>query len=224
MRRFFALLLTFVLISAMSACGRDDESLEPFGYHDSKLSDSRYNIIKIGTFNYTDYDIYGIEILPLDKDNLDYAAAGGWEKVTEPSATYWSGREGGSPGMAWDLRWTTPKKFKVWWIHVFDKNLLSTSKGYDEYTDKNTEPGTAWCEGEITIDRPPEKDASNSIILHFYPDGRVEGEMYVNTGGILPEPRVDIAKRNEQPKLTGRACLKEIANPFYGRKQPIGIR
>jgi hypothetical protein len=35
--------------------------------------------------------------------------------------------------------------------------------------------------------------------------------------------KVTLSKRDEQPKLTGRACLKEIQNPFYGRKKPIDI-
>ena len=129
--------------------------------------------------------------------------------------------------MAWDWRWTTPKKFKVWWFRIVDEKAYATSNSYyDKYVSKSSHPGAAWCEGEITIDRPPEKGASNSIILHFYPDGRVESEMdaYDNLDHQRSIPRVDIAKRNEQPKLTGRACLKEIANPFYGRKEPVSIR
>ena len=224
MHRFVILMLSLVLISAMSACGHDDESLEPFGYHDSKLSDSRYNIIRIGAFNYTDYDIYAVKLLPPDKDNLDYAADSSGDRAIPPTATDWSWREGGSPGMAWDMRWETPKKFKVWWLRMVDEKAYEASQGYDDYANKDTQPGLTWCEGEITVDRPPEKGASNAIMLHFYPDGRVEGEMYVNTGGMQPKPRVDIAKRYEQPKLEGRACLKEIANPLYGRKHPIGIR
>ena len=225
MRRLFVLLLSFVLISAMPACGRDDESLNPFGHNDSKLSDPRYVIIEIGAFNYTDYDIYNVYLLPPDKDSLDYAAHGEGERATRPNAAYWSGGGGESPGMAWNLHWTTPKKFKVWWFRVVDEKAFAASNHFDKYANKNTDPGAAWCEGEITVTRPPEKDASNSIVLHFYPDGRVEGDMDTYRPWHRQSvPKVDIAKRNEQPKLTGRACLKEIANPFYGRKKPISIQ
>ncbi len=96
--------------------------------------------------------------------------------------------------------------------------MEASSANYDPYTHRETQPGMAWCEGEITVTRPPVKDKSGGIVLHFFPDGRVEGDMDFDVDG--PDPKVALSKRDAQRKLADRACLKEIPNPFYGRKKP----
>ncbi|WP_257128009.1 hypothetical protein [Burkholderia sp. MSMB1835] len=76
----------------------------------------------------------------------------------------------------------------------------------------------AWCEGEIAIARPPVTGKSGGIVLHFFPDGRVEGDMDCGVDG--PDPKAALSKRDARRKLTDRACLKEIPSPFHGRKKP----
>jgi hypothetical protein len=215
------LVASMLLLAACDPMSKiEKESLGPG--ESVKWSDTdNFDIIGVGSYNYTDYDIYGVYLLPPDKNSLDYAAYGIGASATRRDATYWSGGGGGNAGLAWDFRWTTPKKFKVWWERVVDINAYRASRGYDEYTNKNTAPGIAWCEGEITITHPPIKDNWSGIILHFFADGHVEGDM--DFGIKRPPAKVELSKRDEQPKLTGRACLKEIQNPFYGRKKPIDI-
>ncbi|WP_244126285.1 DUF3304 domain-containing protein [Burkholderia gladioli] len=212
-----------VMIMTASACSRSatdgkSESLGPRS--DSQWNDPNVDIVTAGSYNYTDYDIYGVYLLPPDKNSLDYAASADGARATPQSETAWSGGPGSRASLAWDLRWKTPKTIKIWWERVVDKRLMDASaKNYDPYTQQQTQPGMAWCEGEITITRPPIKDKNSGLLLHFFPDGRVEGDMDLFVGTI--PTKVDIAKRNDQPKLTDRPCLKEISNPFYGRKKPV---
>ncbi|MDR2853476.1 MAG: DUF3304 domain-containing protein [Burkholderiaceae bacterium] len=222
-QRIAAILLvaSMLLLAACDPMSKiEKESLGPG--ESAKWSDTdNFDIIGVGSYNYTDYDIYDVYLLPPDKNNLDYAADGIGARATRRDATRWSGGRGGNAGLAWNFRWTTPKKFKVWWWRVVDANVFHASHGYDRYTDKNTEPGTAWCEGEITVTHPPIKDKWGGLILHFFPDGHVEGDMDFSTE--QPPQKVELSKRDEQPRLMGQACLKEIPNPFYGRKKPIRI-
>ncbi|MCA8281619.1 DUF3304 domain-containing protein [Burkholderia cepacia] len=214
--------LLAVMVFSTAACSKtsgdaEKESLAPG--EANKWSDPNYDVITAGSFNYTDYDIYGVYLLPPDKNSLDDAASADGASATPRNATRWTGGGGQRPSLAWDLRWTTPRKFKVWWERVVDKRALeASSPDYDEYTHRETRPGMAWCEGEITITRSPVKGKSGGIVLHFFPDGHVEGDMNFQVDG--PDPKVAISMRDEQRKLTGRACLKEIPNPFYGRKKP----
>ncbi|MBN3851849.1 DUF3304 domain-containing protein [Paraburkholderia sp. Ac-20340] len=220
--RYTCLTVLTAMALAASACSRGSTGGEPksFGTSaDSKWDDPNIDIITAGSYNYTDYDIYGVYLLPLNAKSLDDAASANGASATPQSYTQWEGGPGGQPSLAWDFRWKTPLKMKVWWQRVVDAKLYASSKNYDAYTQRESEPGTAWCEGEITITQPPLKDKTSGILLHFFPDGRVEGDMNFV---IDRQPvKVDIARRNEQPKLSGRACLKEISNPLYGRKKPV---
>lgn len=114
------------------------------------------------------------------------------------------------------------RKFKVWWERVVDKRALeASSPDYDEYTHRETRPGMAWCEGEITITRSPVKGKSGGIVLHFFPDGHVEGDMNFQVDG--PDPKVALSMRDEQRKLTGRACLKKFPiRSMAARSRPNG--
>ncbi|MDR2853474.1 MAG: DUF3304 domain-containing protein [Burkholderiaceae bacterium] len=222
-QRIAAMLLvaSMLLLAACDPMSKiEKESLGPG--ESAKWSDTdNFDIIGVGSYNYTDYDIYGVYLLSPDKNSLDYAAHGIGARATRRDAAEWRGLPGGNAGLAWDFQWTTPKKFKVWWLRVIDMNAYRASRGYDPYTNKNSEPGTAWCEGEVTITHPPIKDKWSNIILHFFPNGHVDGDMYFSIESSIP--KVELSKRDEQQKLIGRACLKEIQNPFYGRKKPISI-
>lgn len=226
--------LSFLLaLTVISGCNRNDG--EDFGGSQiDKWDPANVPVLGVGVYNYTDYDIYDVFLLPVDKNDIQYAADTSGARATRPNATSWDGGLGGTAAFAWDMKWSTPKRIKVWWYRVVDEELYDRSgpypkdggmfDPYDKYTVKETRPGAAWCEGEIVIDRPPEKrNGSNphgSIVLHFYPDGRIEGEMpYFMDDNVLE--RVDIAKRNAQPVLKDRPCLKQINNPYFGKKRSI---
>jgi hypothetical protein len=58
------------------------------------------------------------------------------------------------------------------------------------------------------------------LIIHFFPDGRIEGDVDHGTGDVS---RVDIKKRAEQKALIGRPCLKQIDNPYFGKNKPVDM-
>jgi hypothetical protein len=192
----------------------------------SKWNDPNFNIINVASYNYTNYDIYGVYLLTPEKNSLDSAAHGYGNRATRHDEAQWEGPKSGA-GLSWDYRWQTPKRFKVWWHRVVDRDLHKRSGPYpkdggmfdpfDPYTSKQTRPGSAWCEGEITVTREPRRSLPSDLILHFYPDGRAQGDIEFE---IHPATDADIAKRDAFPRLCGRACLKEVPNPFFGRKRP----
>ena len=111
-----------------------------------------------------------------------------------------------------------PKKFKVWWFRVVDKSAYAAAGNkYDKYTTKETRPGAAWCEGEIAVQRPPAPGKVSYLVLHYFPDGHVEGD--IEYSGEV-KTRVPIASRGDLPVLNGQGCLQEVPNPFYGKKKP----
>lgn len=212
--------LLSVLAFFAAGCSKAESGSESLGTGETaKWNDPNYEIIKAGSYNYSDYDIYRVYLLPPNQGNLDDAASVDGARATPRTQNYWSGGKGSRPSLAWDFRWKTPKKFKVWWERVVDKRAMeASSPNYDEYTHRETQPGMAWCEGEITITRPPIKDKDGNVLLHFFPDGRVAGDMDFSLGRA--PTKVELSRRDDQPKLTDRACVKEIPNPFYGRKKP----
>jgi hypothetical protein len=207
-------------------------------------NDPNFEIITVGVYNYTDSDIYGLFILPLDKNDIKYAGEAAGSSGTPLGAASWSGSSNG-PVLAWDLHWKAPHKFKIWWERIVDPALYKKSTGYpkdggmydpyDPYITKQTRPGSAWCEGEVEIKEefvPFRHDATPSqtmlrdeMMLYFYPDGTVKGHLLESgrTADETPVEPVDITKRDELPTLKGRACIKEVPNPFYGKKRPISI-
>jgi hypothetical protein len=224
-------LLGLVALSAAAMLGKwyMDECDDIGTCSTSKWNNPNFKIMNAASFNYTDYDIYGVYLLPPDKNSLDFAAQANGNRATRRDETKWEGLHR-SAGLAWDYRWPTPRRFKVWWERVVDMDLYrksgpypkngGTFDPYDEYTTKETRPGLAWCEGEITVTRPPLKGLPSDLVLHFYPDGRVAGDIEYD---IHPDASADISSRDSFPKLSERACLKEIPNPFFGRKRPISI-
>jgi hypothetical protein len=204
----------------------------------NKWSDPNFEILAVGAYNYTDHDIYGAYILPLERNDIDYAAHAAGGRAEPPNSTTWD-RTPSGPGLAWDKRWSTPRKFKVWWHRVTDVDLYEKSGPYpqgggmfdpfDPYTTKGPRPGMAWCEGEIEIrekfgepfGEPYPGRKRDQMVLYFYPDGTVQGHLEFAADSEIE--LVDIAKRDRLPKLKDRACLKEIANPFFGKKRPLRI-
>jgi hypothetical protein len=205
-------------------------------------NDPNFNIITVGSYNYTDYDIGAVFLMPTDKNDIKYAGETSGPFATKQGALSWSASSGSGPALAWDLRWKAPHKFKVWWFRVVDEKLYDKSgqypkdggmyDPYDPYITKQTRPGSAWCEGEVEIKEefiPLRSDTQTMIrkdmMLYFYPDGTVKGHLleYGRTADETPVEPVDITKRDELPTLKGHACIKEVPNPFYGKKRPISI-
>jgi len=213
------LLLLLVVVALMGGCqkaGSADETLGPGDL--AKWNDPRFEIIGVGMYNYTSYDIFGLLILPPDKNSIEFAAHGFGSRATPRNAVEWV-PSGGGASLAWDIRWTAPRKFKVWWFRVVDAEAYHKSGGgYDKYTMKHTEPGAAWCEGEIEVTRAPASNKIAGLTVHIYPDGHIEGDVVASSEDL---PRVDIKRRDELPILRDRPCLKEVPNPYFGRKKPI---
>jgi hypothetical protein len=189
-------------------------------------NDPNFEIITVGAYNYTDYDIYDIYLLPLDKNDIKYAGSRSGVQATQRSEKVWNASSSG-PALAWDLRWKAPHKFKIWWLRSFDKKLEKESdNNYDMYTNPKAQPGSAWCESEVEIKetynelygQPYPERKRNELDLYFYPNGTVQGHLEY---GIDSEIKIaDITKRDELPTLKGRACIKEVPNPYYGKPRP----
>lgn len=224
------------VVLAVAGCWNNkagSDGVDP-GEH-NKWKDPNIEIIPIGSVNYTDYAIYGIYLMPPGKSNIDLAARASVGEPQPRGATNWEMRSSG-PAVAWDLRWKVPKRFKVWWERVVDKGKYLESgpfpKGggmfdpYDPYVVKPTRPGSAWCEGEVTINEqfgepygePFPNLFRRELVLYFYPDGTVQGTL--EFGGFEGIKLFDIAKRNELPVLKGQACLTEVPNPLFGKPRP----
>lgn len=202
-----ATLIAAIAVRELLQYKKDTETLGITEYIDRRKND-RYKIMSIATYNYTDHDIYGVFILPEDKSDLDYATHGWGSPAAYDEQRDWEWHAN-EDAIAWDYKWKTPKRFKIWWERMVDKELYKSSTApYDKYTSKATDPGLAWCEGFITVTRSPSRIEHAYVVLHFFPDGRVEGD-------INGEPRVEVNRRHELPKLTDKACIKQIPNPFY---------
>ena len=237
------LLLFSICLGLLTGCKSSDaERIEKEGIAPgevNKWGDPNFRIISVGAFNYTDYDIYGVFVMPAEKNDIDFAAESHGQRATRRDESRWEGGLGSSPALAWDLRWRAPKKFKVWWHRVTDLALYEKSgpfpKGggmfdpYDPYTIKGSRPGMAWCEGEIEIrekfgepfGEPYPGRKRDQLVLYFYPDGTVQGHLEFAADSDIK--LVDIAKRDQLPNLKARACLKEVDNPFFGKKRPLRI-
>jgi hypothetical protein len=204
-----------------------------------KWNDPNFSILTINSFNYTDDDIFGLYVLPTDKNDIAYAARGSVGTAIPRGANHWEGG-GSGPALAWDRRWSAPRKFKVWWKRVFDQSLYNRSGPYpqgggmfdpfDPYTTKQARPGSAWCEAEVEIKEqfgqpfgsPYPNLVRDKFVLYFYPDGTVQGHLEFSFNSDIS--LVEIAERDQLPVLKGRPCLnKEVPNPLYGKRRPISI-
>jgi hypothetical protein len=208
---------------------------------DSKWNDPNFKIIHVSAYNYTDYEIGRTYLLPPKVNDIANAAMIGGAEMTKPDAARWVLSGGNSPDLAWDLRWHPPVKLKIWWLRIVDEKLYDQYAPYpkngnmfdpfDPYTNKQTRPGSAWCEYEIeVVEKFGEKYGKvphlnmmrDELVLYFHLDGTVTGHLEFDIEADATYPyRLDIAQRNQRPKLKQGACLKEIPNPLYGKRKPI---
>jgi hypothetical protein len=223
--------MTLAAALALSGCSQNKVEREGYGPGETeKWEDPNFRIIAVGAYNYTDYDIGTVFLLPPDKKDIDYAASTSGGRATESNASKWEGGVEGRPALAWDLRWKSPKKFKIWWFRVVDKAAFVGDKSnYDIYTNPSSGAGGAWCEYEFEVEEkfgepfgpPYPQRYRDQMVLYFFPDGTVQGHLEFAVDSDIQ--LVDIAKRNELAKLKDRPCLKEVPNPFYGKKRPVSI-
>jgi hypothetical protein len=212
--------LVAVLIPMLGACGDSSTEMKGLSPETNKQwSDPNYMIIGVGAYNYTDYDIYNVYVLPKGGNDIRYAALGTGQRAAPKDAMRWDVEGPFGANLVWDLRWSTPRKFKVWWFRVVDASVYSASAGkYDKYASRETHPGAAWCEGEITVTHPPTKSNGGDLIIHFFPDGHIEGDVAEISGNDAS--RMNIGERGRYLGVQDRACIKEIANPYFGKKKP----
>jgi hypothetical protein len=187
---------------------------------DTKLhSDKkRFKSLNLHTISYLDKRVYGAYILPAEKNQLAYS-------INIPSIYIYQTQEDWGYGangndFYWDRKWKTPKQFKVWWFLEVDAELFKKNNKYDDRTNKETQPGAAWCEAIITINEPPSWD-DEEFAFTFYPDGHVEAEIRKFIKDQKLKSKYTFATNHLLPVLKDKPCLHEIPNPFYGLKKPI---
>lgn len=240
--RFILLVLAIGMAAFLWGCDADKTGQTAAKSPIDSFGNPNFGVISVGTYNYTTNQILGVYILQQNKNDIDNAGSTSGRPATQFGAQKWSGSGGSGANLAWDKRWESPYKFKIWWEHVFDKDLDSKSgpypKGggmfdpYDPYTTKQTRPGTAWCEYEVKIKetyKEPYGDPfpgrfRDKLNLYFYPDGTVQGHLLM--GGEENDKDFkgeDIANRNQLSVLKGKPCIKEVSNPLYGKPKPITI-
>lgn len=180
----------------------------------------RYQTMRILSHSYLGYDFYGAFLLPITSNRLEDALP-----IPSVQATRESGQWGGSQAngwFTWDSRWHVPKQLKVWYERTVEKESNQRSEGYDKYSERRSAPGRVWCETTVTIHTPPPADPGY-LILHFYPDGHVEGEISALKNIEAEAPRYTAQNRGDLAQLVGKPCKKQIDNPYYGTKRPVQI-
>ncbi|RZI83378.1 MAG: DUF3304 domain-containing protein [Rubrivivax sp.] len=218
--KFFGLILLLATLLGLGGCTREIDEQDASIAGIDKISDPYFDVISTASYNYTTYDIYDVFVLPPDKNDLKFAAPGHGNWALRKDQKKWE-LNGGGASLAWDPKWTLPKKFKIWWLRVVDKAIFTSSgPAYDKYTTKEARAGSAWCEGEILVQHGPRRNRKSYLIVHFFPDGHIEGD--VDYSGEVVS-RVDVTKRFELPVLRERACLKQIENPYFGKPKPIDM-
>lgn len=212
-----AIVALYFGLAACSSSSVDEDSLAPGS--SAKWNDPNFEIMVAGAYNYTPYDIYDVFILPIEKNDISSAASTSGGKAAQPTDDQWH-LTGMGPNFAWNYRWQVPKQLKVWWFQVIDpQTSAARNSGYDKYTTKDTAPGGEWCEAKIEVREAPQKGHANDFVLHFFPDGHVEANIYHSS--VATVPRVAFRDRSTLPRLKGRTCLQTISNPYFGKTKPI---
>ena len=212
-----AALLLMCLASVGCQRSKTGDDLMTIDDPEVSAQSDRFALMSFAVFSYVDYDIYDSYILPAEGNPVGSMIPLPSVQASR-SPQNWGGINSGGT-FYWDRQWTPPKRFKILWLRVVDASKFGADPSYDRYTRKETEPGAAWCETTVTIDQglPAEP---NFFTLHFYPDGHVEGRLTGLREDDALKPRFSFATRSSLPVLAGKACLKEVSNPFFGKKKP----
>jgi hypothetical protein len=209
------LTLWMILLALLSAC----DAKERDGPLRARLAEATFTTT---SYNYTPYGLYSIAFKASGRPfNIDEAASGGSVLLRDASlATLDTGDKipftSGNCCIIWDRPLDQPLRVKVVWNVVIDPDYYDnkSSVDYDERTSTESAPGTRWC--EAVIDIAPSKDAArpDAVVLHFFKDGSVLGQLAsAKSDGPLSAREV-AAHAASLPE--GQFCKQEIRNPLYG--------
>ncbi len=158
--------------------------------------------LRTEVYNYTPYDyIYGISFTDVEKP-LRYDRSAG---------------EGCC--FRWNIKQTKPVTLRVIWAVVFDR-AKHDAADYDPYTNKDSPPGTRWCEAIAPIQQPYPADPGE-LILELFPDGTMKAHLSSVSEPLEASIPLSEEQIRDLPRLPeGQYCLKEIPNPMYGLERP----
>jgi hypothetical protein len=181
----------------------------------NKFGDPNYEIVKVAIFNYTRSDIYDVYLSNPGPTDIDRASGVMGSPAAEDGGGDWQDI-GIMSTLAWDWRWQTPKHFNLIWLSIVDQQAYESKGDYNPYRSKETAPGSAWCQLDITFDVPPDRSKGNLYLLHFFPDGHV----ITSRVDQIPVPIAEFKDRASLPVLKGYPCLHTVPNPKFGKQEP----
>ena len=227
----------FLLSVLATACSEwNTNSAIPPGHGSSLIKDkARYTAVSSMIVSYVDYPIFDVRLLLSEDQSTAFRDAIILPSVFPDNATANWVTKRASDGMggdiAWDRTWPITKTYRIWWNRVVDPVAFASVNSYDRYTSRRSQPGTAWCEAIVVLNKPLPAIPGH-FVLHFYPDGHIEADisaMHHDPSRDPPYRLLDTAEspRNAQHEvrslqgLKGRPCIKEIPNPYFGEVRPI---
>lgn len=210
----FKCLLVSVALTISTACKQESKSDDLGGSAVDKISNSAFEVVNVGIYNYTRNDIYAVYLLNPGSIDIDRSNPALGSLAAKDDVANWPGVA--LTTLAWDWRWHIPKHFNLVWLNVFDRQKFESAKDYNQYRSRDTAPGSAWCQLDITIETSPEKGKGNLFLLHFFPDGHVT----TSRVDVFPLPVADFKNRADLPVLSGSPCVHTIPNPMFGKQEP----
>jgi hypothetical protein len=150
--------LALIALTLATACKHDGKSEDLKSPAVDRFGDPAYEVVNVGTYNYTRNDIYDVYILQPGSDDIDRASRAVGGLAPDKDAVNWQGI-GIMATLAWDWRWRTPKRFDLIWLNVFDRKAYESAANYNAYKSRETAPGSAWCRlGNISAPLPFQND------------------------------------------------------------------
>jgi len=208
-------LTALVMLVILASCKQGDSSNGFGGSAVDKIGDPHFQVLTVASYNYTDSNIYDVYLSDNRSNDIDTASLAAGSLAAPQNATGWEYPHP-TAAVAWDDRWMLPKTIHVFWESVFDKAAYEAAHAYNAYESKDTQAGSAWCEYEVKINTAPDKTKNEMLVLNFYPDGTVSGELQDSPS----HASVDFRDRRKLSTLTGSHCVRQIPNPKFGKKAP----
>ncbi len=207
--------LSLVVVTVLVSCGRQHvgDGLRS-GYDESRPRDA--GAFDVGSFNYTDRDIYDVLLSPVDAKNFDGAILVSGAAATPGDATQWSIPHAAMAALRWDARWQVPHPLKATWLTLVDRQAFASDLGYDKYREQRAQRGTAWCQAQVLVPRAPTPGSMSFLDLHFMPDGSVKATVT----DLSQEPIVPRRSPDESKIALTAPCAQAASNPFFGLPKP----
>jgi hypothetical protein len=128
--------LALIALTLATACKHDGKSEDLKSPAVDRFGDPAYEVVNVGTYNYTRNDIYDVYILQPGSDDIDRASRAVGGLAPDKDAVNWQGI-GIMATLAWDWRWRTPKRFDLIWLNVFDRKAYESAASYNAYKSRN---------------------------------------------------------------------------------------